>query len=256
MRKLRGRHAGEKTNAWFRIGMAGVGVPTGLLFKLRYRGAEHLPHTGGVILAVNHISYADPVVIGRFVYDAGRLPRYLAKDTLFTVPVVRTVLRGMGQVPVHRGGPDARKALDSAVAALRRGEVVIVYPEGTVTRDPDFWPAAGKTGVARLALLAPEIPVVPMGQWGAQVIDVYHKSYKVLPRREATVVAGPPLDLSEFRARETNPASPHSETLRAITATVMAAVTALVEDARGERRPTAVPPPVTPPVEGDPGVTA
>ena len=220
--------------------MAGVGVPTGWVFKLRYRGAENLPRTGGAIIAANHISYADPVVIGRFVYDAGRLPRYLAKDSLFEVPAVGRVMRGMGQVPVHRGGPDAQKALTSAVAALRRGELIIVYPEGTVTRDPDFWPSTGKTGLARLALLAPEIPVIPMGQWGAQVIDVYHKSFKILPRREATVVAGPPVDLSEFRRPDgEGPVAANSENLRAITTRVMAALTVQVEAARGEKRPPA-----------------
>lgn len=237
MQRRTGRERGEPTNPWFRIGMAGVGVPAGALFKLRYRGVENLPRTGGAILAVNHISYADPVVVGRFVYDAGRLPRYLAKDSLFRVPVVGTVLRGMGQVPVHRGGPDAGRALVSAVEALRRGELIIVYPEGTVTRDPDFWPATGKTGIARLALLAPEIPVIPMGQWGAQVIDVYGKSYKVFPRREATVVAGPPLDLSRFHARLPEGGVPTTELLRSMTTAVMAAVTAQVEIARGETRP-------------------
>jgi 1-acyl-sn-glycerol-3-phosphate acyltransferase len=236
-RRQRGRARSEPTNTWFRIGMAGAGVPTGMLFKLRYRGVENLPSTGGAILVANHISYADPVVIGRFVYDAGRLPRYLAKDGLFDVPVVGTVLRGMGQVPVHRGGPDAQRALTSAVAALRRGELIIVYPEGTVTRDPDFWPSTGKTGVARLALLAPEIPVIPLGQWGAQVIDVYHKSFKVLPRREATVAAGPPVDLSEFRARVPEGTAPSTEVLRAITAAVMDAVLTQVEVSRGEKRP-------------------
>lgn len=226
-----------------------VGVPAGLLFKLRYRGVEHLPRTGGVILAVNHISYADPVIVGRFVYDAGRNPRYLAKDSLFDVPVLGRGLRGMGQVPVHRGGPHAQEALDSAVAALRRGETIIVYPEGTVTRDPDFWPASGKTGIARLALLAPEIPVVPVGQWGPQTIDVYRKSFKLLPRRPATISAGPPVDLSRWRADVTAPAPPTAENLRTITRTVMARLVAQVEDARGEKRPDIPVPPVehTPP---------
>lgn len=223
--------------------MTAVGVPAGLLFKLRYRGQEHLPATGGVILAVNHISYADPVIVGRFVYDSGRNPRYLAKDSLFDVPVLGRGLRGMGQVPVHRGGPHAREALDSAVAALRRGETIIVYPEGTVTRDPDFWPAAGKTGVARLALLAPEIPVVPVGQWGPQTIDVYRKSFRVFPRRPATIVAGPPVDLSRWRDGEGGPAAPTVETLRTMTRVVMAGLLEQVEAARGERRPTPPPPP-------------
>ncbi len=246
--KQRGRNRTEPATPWFRAAMLVVGVPAGLLFKLRYRGVENLPPTGGVILAVNHISYADPVIVGRFVYDGGRNPRYLAKDSLFDVPVLGRGLRGMGQVPVHRGGPNAKQALDSAVAALRRGETIIVYPEGTVTRDPDFWPAAGKTGIARLALLAPEIPVVPVGQWGPQTIDVYRKSFKVFPRREATIVAGPPVDLSQWRGGEDGPVAPTAETLRTITRTVMTALVDQVAAARGEQRP-AVP---APPVENTP----
>ncbi|MHA3704411.1 lysophospholipid acyltransferase family protein [Jatrophihabitans sp. YIM 134969] len=240
------KHRGsiEPRTPWFRAAMVVVGVPAGLLFKLRYRGVEHLPRTGGVILAVNHISYADPVIIGRFVYDAGRNPRYLAKDSLFDVPILGRGLRGMGQVPVHRGGPHAKEALDSAVEALRRGETIIVYPEGTVTRDPDHWPAAGKTGIARLALLAPEIPVVPVGQWGPQTIDVYRKSFKVLPRKPATIAAGPAVDLSRWRHGADGPVAPTAENLRTMTRVVMDALLTQVEEARGEKRPPVSPPPV------------
>lgn len=235
--KTFGSRRSERPNGWFRVGMAGVGYPVSALFKLRWHHQENIPQHGGVIVVANHISYVDPVVVGRYLYDAGRLPRFLAKDAIFEVPAVGAVMRGMGQVPVHRGGPEAQQALSSAVDALRRGEVVVVYPEGTVTRDPAWWPRSGKTGAARLALLAPEIPVLPVGQFGAQVFDVYRKSFTIVPRREAHVTSGPLVDLAEFRARVPEGVTPSTEVLRAMTRRIMAAVTAQVEVVRGQDAP-------------------
>lgn len=233
--KARGRQRGERTPFWFGFSLAGVTLPVSAVFKLRWHEQQHIPLTGGAIVVVNHISYADPLVVGRYVYDAGRLPRFLAKDSLFDVPAVGAAMRGMGQVPVHRGGADAQEALSSAVRALRRGEVIIVYPEGTVTRDPQWWPRPGKTGAARLAVSAPEIPVIPLGQWGAQnAIDVYGHRYKVWPRQEAHVTAGPPLDLSRWRGAGQ---APTADVLRAITRTMMGAITANVAVLRAEPAP-------------------
>lgn len=229
--KRRGRDRGERTPLWFGLALAAVTVPISAVYKLRWHGQHRIPHTGGAIVVINHISYADPLVVGRYLYDCGRLPRYLAKDTLFRVPLMATVLRGMGQVPVQRGRAEASEALTAAVAALRQGQLIVVYPEGTVTRDPDWWPMPGKTGAARLALLAPEIPVIPMGQWGAQnAVDVYHHRYRAWPRAEAHVTAGPALDLSRWRTDPPQPLS--AELLHTVTATIMAAITQQVAGLR------------------------
>ena len=142
-----------------------VSLTTGL-FKRDWRHIERIPKDGPAIIAVNHVSYADPFVVARLVWDAGRIPRFLGKAPLFEVPVVGTILSAAGQIPVRRATRAAADSLDDAVAALRAGEIVVIYPEGTVTRDPDFWPIVGKTGVARLALLAPQVPLIPVGQWG------------------------------------------------------------------------------------------
>ncbi|MCW2606054.1 MAG: phospholipid/glycerol acyltransferase [Frankiales bacterium] len=193
-----------------------------------WRGAEHVPATGGVILAVNHISTADPVVLADFVLFALHRPaRFLAKSTLFVGGgLVARVLRGAGQIPVHRGTADASKALEAAVAALQAGECVVLYPEGTVTKDPERWPMLAKTGVARLALLS-GAPVVPVGQWGAQRLRAVGTE-----RLPVTVVAGPAVDLSAYRERELT-----GEVLRAATDDVMRAVTSLVAELRGETPP-------------------
>jgi 1-acyl-sn-glycerol-3-phosphate acyltransferase len=213
--------------------------PPLVLFTRRdWRGLEHVPATGGVILAANHISHVDPLTLAHFViYGAHRVPRFMAKDTLFKGRgIVGSTMRGAHQIPVYRRTADASLALRDAVAALDAGECVIIYPEGTVTRDPDKWPMQGKTGVARLALLS-GAPVVPVAQWGPQdLLDSYRRpGLRLLPRKTVSVLVGPPVDLSAYRDRELT-----ADVLRAATGDVMRAITRLVEELRGQRAPDAV----------------
>ncbi len=126
--------------------------PLMLLTKRDWRGVEHLPRTGGCVVATNHVSEFDPVPFAHFIYDNGRLPRFLGKAEVFKVPVVGRIIHSAGQIPVYRKTTDAAKAFSAAVAAVQKGECVVVYPEGTLTRDPDLWPMVGKTGAARIAL--------------------------------------------------------------------------------------------------------
>jgi 1-acyl-sn-glycerol-3-phosphate acyltransferase len=207
---------------------------TRLLFTVRWYGLDRIPKSGGAIVAVNHISYADPIVFGRFIWDAGRAPRYLAKASLFSAPFpIGRVMTGSGQIPVHRGAADAAEALQAAVDALRRGQLVLIYPEGTVTRDPDFWPMQAKTGIARLALMVPEAPVIPVGQWGAQnFLDFYRKRFRPLPRTRVSVSVGEPVQLAEFAGRP-----PSREVLQAMTERIMVAVRDEVATLRGEPAP-------------------
>jgi len=207
---------------------------TTLLFRRRWLGLDRIPATGPAIVAVNHISYADPLIFARFIWDAGRVPRYLAKASLFTLPFpLGRIITGAGQIPVHRDTADAAQALQGAVDALRRGEVVLIYPEGTVTRDPDFWPMRAKTGVARLALLAPGVPVVPVGQWGAQhFLDFYARKFRPMPRKRITIAAGAPVDLSDFAG-----STPDSAVLQEMTDRIMVAIRDLVAEIRGEQPP-------------------
>jgi 1-acyl-sn-glycerol-3-phosphate acyltransferase len=224
----------ESSTPWLTLCVLLLWAPIGALFKLRWRHIELIPPAGPAILVVNHVSYADPFVVARYVYDAGRAPRFLAKRSLFHLKVIGRILRGAGQIPVDRGTSGARQSLDEAVAALRRGEVVIVYPEGTVTRDPNWWPMVGKTGAARLALLAPDVPVIPVAQWGAQfAVDVYHKRYRLLPRKTVTLTTGLPLDLHRFHGR---PAT--TQILREMTDAIMRALCDLLGDLRCEPVPT------------------
>ncbi|UQX89958.1 1-acyl-sn-glycerol-3-phosphate acyltransferase [Jatrophihabitans telluris] len=204
-----------------------------LAWRRRWIGSDRIPRRGPAILAINHISYADPFVIARLLWDIGRLPRFLAKSTIFHVPVIGRVVANAGQIPVYRGTADAAAALQGAVQALERGEIVLIYPEGTVTRDPDFWPMQAKSGTARLALLAPDVPVIPVGQWGSQeFLDFYARRFRPLPRKTVTVAVGAPLDLSRYRGRP-----PTAALLHEMTDEIMGAVTAQVAVIRGQNPP-------------------
>ncbi len=202
------------------------------LTKQRWKGGEHVPPTGGVVLAANHISHLDPLTFAHFVYGYGRLPRFLAKKVVFDVPVVGTLLRATRQIPVQRLTSDASQSFTAAVAAVREGECVVVYPEGTISRDPGLWPMTGKTGAARIAL-ASGAPVVPVAQWGANhILAPYAKWPRLLPRRTIRVSAGPPVDLDDLRSQEVTP-----ELLREATERIMAAITRLLEEIRGAQAP-------------------
>jgi 1-acyl-sn-glycerol-3-phosphate acyltransferase len=199
-----------------------------------WQGMENIPRTGGVVVCPNHISYADPLTLAHFIYDAGRAPRFLAKAALFEIPLVGRLLRGAAQIPVLRASKDASLAFSAAVGAVERGECVCIYPEGTVTRDPQLWPMVGKTGAARVAL-ATGAPVIPVAQWGPQeILPPYHKVPRILARHRIRIVAGPPVDLSEYEDRELSTA-----VLRAATEKIMSAITTLLAELRNESPPLA-----------------
>jgi 1-acyl-sn-glycerol-3-phosphate acyltransferase len=205
-----------------------------LLFKRDWHGMENIPASGGFITVVNHNSYLDPLSYAHFQYNTGRVPRFLAKHGLFSAPFVGTVLRGTKQIPVYRETTNASNAFQAAVDAVNSGECVAVYPEGTLTRDPDQWPMSGKTGAARIALLT-HAPVIPVAQWGAnEAMPPYTKGKKLrlFPRKTLKVLAGPPIDLSEWMGQE-----PTSEVLRAATDAIMESVTVLLAGLRGEPVP-------------------
>jgi 1-acyl-sn-glycerol-3-phosphate acyltransferase len=225
---------------WYRLAVVILKPLMLLLTKRRWSGFENVPKEGGVIVAANHISYVDPIALAdAILFSTGRLPRYLAKASLFKGNgIVGRTMRGAGQIPVHRNTADASAALKDAVLALHRGELITIYPEGTVTRDPDKWPMAARTGVARLALLS-GAPVIPVAQWGAQEIhDSYRtKGIHLLPRHDIIVQAGPPVDLDAFRGKELT-----SEVLHDATDRIMTAIREMLEGIRDEKAPAEVTP--------------
>lgn len=202
------------------------------LTRREWEGAEHLPVDRGFLVVTNHISYADPLTLAHFLHDHEAPPRFLAKEGLFRLPVGGRILTGAQQIPVHRETAVAGGALAAAVEAVRSGECVVIYPEATLTRDPQLWPMVGKTGAARLALTT-GCPVIPIAQWGAhELLPPYGRRPHPFPRTRIQVRAGAPLDLSAFADRSTE-----APTLRAATDRILDAIVALLEDLRHEQAP-------------------
>jgi 1-acyl-sn-glycerol-3-phosphate acyltransferase len=202
------------------------------LMKRDWRGQEHLPAEGGLIVAANHLSYADWAAMSLFVHEAGRYPAFLIKSSAFDVKLIGPYLRLLGQLPVHRGGTDAALVLKDGERALAAGECLVIYPEGTATRDPAGWPMVAKTGVARLALDT-GVPVIPVANWGAQDILPYGSTRPhPVPRKLVHMRAGPPVDLSAFAGQPLT-----APTLREATAAIMADITGLLAEIRGEQPP-------------------
>lgn len=207
-----------------------------LLFRLRYRNAERLPVTGPVLLVANHVSVLDPLSCARLVFDNGRLPHFLAKESVFK-GFAGTLLRSAGQIPVYRFSAEAHEALDAAKADLDAGNVVVIYPEGSVTRDPDWWPMQARTGVARLALTTDAV-VLPVAQWGPHRVHDYHtKKLRLRFRAPADYQVGEPVDLSAQRAAVRAGAPLSAELLRETTDLVMGRVRDELAVLRGETPP-------------------
>jgi len=202
------------------------------LTRRDWSGAENLPRDRGFVAVSNHISHVDPFVFAHFLNDSGVVPHFLGKVEVFRIPLVGSILRGAEQIPVHRETGEASDAYRSAVEAVGEGKCIAIYPEGTVTRQPDLWPMRGKTGAARIALET-RCPVVPIAQWGAQaILAPYGHRPSVLPRHTMRVRAGAPVDLADLHDRPVT-----REVLSDATERIMTALTRELEVLRGETAP-------------------
>jgi 1-acyl-sn-glycerol-3-phosphate acyltransferase len=225
--------ASEKTPIFRLISIIAL-PPMAFLARLNLHGVENVPTTGAFVLAPNHYSEIDPLVTGVAMWKVGRMPRYLAKASLFSLPVIGALLRASGQIPVERAG--ATRKNDPLAAAKRiaeGGHAVVIYPEGSLTREPDLWPMRGKTGAVRTAL-EQSIPIIPAAHWGTQnVMPRYGGKLSLWPpRKPIEILFGPAVDLSAFAGKPLD-----SATLVEATAVVMDAITKLCEELRGETAP-------------------
>ncbi|MEI8222282.1 MAG: lysophospholipid acyltransferase family protein [Actinomycetes bacterium] len=220
------------TNGYFKFGAAVLIPILSLITKRDWRGMENIPKSGPVIVVGNHISYADALVFSHFLYKNGRAPRYLGKAAVFRIPIIGRIIAGSGQIPVERESDSARLALQNAIAVVQAGHCLGVYPEGTLTRDENFWPMRAKTGIARLAIIT-QVPVVPCAQFGAQnVWPRYGKLPRFWRRTKVSIWAGEPLEFSKWMGKEEDPGA-----LAEATEYVMSALTRLLEQIRGESAP-------------------
>lgn len=226
------RKLSEKLDAGFAIAVPIVKPFLKATTTQQWDGAEKIPATGGVILALNHVSHIDPLTAAHITWDYGRLSRYLAKASLFNVPLVGAVMRGAGQIPVERAAAGT-DALKNAIEAVKAGKLIVVYVEGSITKDPEGWPMVGKSGAARIAL-ATGAPVIPVGQWGAQyLLNGYDKKFSPFPRKRIQMKVGDPVDLADLE----HGARPGHEAVAAATDRIMKTIVDLVADIRGEEPP-------------------
>ncbi len=220
------------TNPAFRFGAAVMRPILNLIVKRDWRGGEKLPKSGPAIVVCNHISYLDPLTFSHFLYNNGRAPRYLGKESVFKIPIIGFIIKSAGQIPVKRESKDAIQGYEHAIAVLKAGHLLGVYPEGTLSRDPELWPMKGKTGVARLALQT-GVPVYPCASWGPEkVIPPYGKRIKLFPRTKVTVLMGEPVDLSKWKGK-----SADSVAVEEATEAIMDEITRLLVEIRGEPAP-------------------
>jgi 1-acyl-sn-glycerol-3-phosphate acyltransferase len=222
----------EKDGFWVKTAAA-VFYPITWLAKRVTRGTDRIPRQGAAILVFNHISHLDPVIDAVFVHRLKRVPRFLAKDSLFRIPVAGRIVGGAGTIPVYRGTTKAGDSLRAADEALREGKIVVIYPEGTISKDPENWPMRSFPGVARLAL-AHDVPVLPIARWGTQaILNGYTKKFTPFPRKTVTTYVGEPVDLSQFRSEQ----QPSNVTYVRATERIMTEVKTLLAEIRDEPAP-------------------
>lgn len=222
----------RNVGAAFRIAEVILRPPLTVMARREWRGGEYLPKGQGFVAVGNHISHLDPLTFAHYLYDHDCPPHFLAKESVFRLPVAGRIITAAGQIPVYRQTTQASHAYTAAVEAVRRGECVAVYPEATLTRDPGLWPMVGKTGAARIALET-GCPVIPVVQWGVQeILAPYAKRPRLLPRKTVRVWAGPAVDLDDLRGRQTDVG-----TLRLATDRILDAMAAVLSAMRQEEPP-------------------
>lgn len=209
-----------------------VRPPLTLLTKRDYRGVENLGIDSGIVVCPNHISWFDPLVIAQFLWDNDRPPRFLGKASIFRIPILGKVIKNAGQIPVYRNSHAAALSVNYSIASVKRGEAVVIYPEGTLTRDPNLWPMNGKSGAVNVALSA-NAPLIPIAHWGAQeIMPPYQKKLNLFPIKTVKVIAGPPLNLDDLRGRPID-----SEILKIGTTRLMNEIARLLGQLRNEESP-------------------
>jgi 1-acyl-sn-glycerol-3-phosphate acyltransferase len=170
-----------------------------LFFRWRLLGTNNIPKGGPVIIAANHISYFDPLCHAYLIDRAGRKCRFFAKSELWKNPFLRFVLTHAHQIPVQRGSGESGP-VEKAIEWLERGELVVIYPESTITTNPDLSPMQGKTGVGRVAL-ATGAPVVPVAVWGSHWVRPKRRKRVQKWRRLIVLKAGEPLRFEDLAGR-------------------------------------------------------
>lgn len=230
MPKISGR---ERTFAVYAV--AAILAPlVRLIMRPVSEGIERLPKSGPYILVGNHVTHVDALAVAYFIFvQTKRAPHFLAKEGLFRVPVLGKILLAAGQIPVYRsGGLRNDEPMRVAHAYLEAGHSICIFPEGTLTRDPNLWPMRGRSGAVRLALET-GVPIYSIAHWGSEkILPRYTSKFRPGFWKPVRILVGGEIDLSSYRKRQLSP-----QELHAATEVVMQAITKLVEQLRGEKSP-------------------
>ena len=204
-----------------------------LLYKVEVTGTENLPKTGGYVLAANHVTTLDALAVAYMMYfRLHRAPHFLAKEGLFRTPIVGPVLLACGQIPVFRSGRNNTDPMQSAYDVLNAGHTIGIFPEGTLTREPNQWPMRARTGAIRLSLET-GVPIIPVGQWGTEaVMETYSSKIRPKPWHKVRIVIGKPISMDPYKDKKMS-----TEDLVELSDKVMVEITKIVEELRGEKAP-------------------
>lgn len=222
----------DERDRFWRVGCSLLAAPISLAFRVRVEGIEHVPAEGPAILAGNHVSSLDGVVLAVVIARrAHRVTRFLVAAEFFERRLFRRTLLRARQVPVRRGSGDAA-ALDDAASALRGGGLVGIYPEGTINPDPAAGLLRGRSGAARLAL-ATAAPIVPVGIAGTEIRWPRSGLTARRPMRPALVLVFGPAVHPPSRPPGPPPTEDETQaTVDALTATLMMAIARWTDRAR------------------------
>jgi len=159
---------GDEFSLWWRVTIPMFLPLVRLLFRVRVEGVEHVPSTGPVVIAFNHVSVLDGPVLGlETVWRARRRMRFLVATEVYEKRLIGWIVRKYEQIPIQRGSGDAG-ALDLAISTVKAGAVAAVAPEGRVDdHGGELGLQRMRSGIARIALPT-GAPIVPVGIWGTQ----------------------------------------------------------------------------------------
>lgn len=202
--------------------------------KFAVENPHRLPQNSPAIIAAYHSNHLDPILVGLAIWRNGKLPHFLAKSSLFSGPL-GVILKAIGQIPVLRASAQAGDSLEYAKLALANNEVVVIYPEGTLTKDPELWPQHFKSGTARLALET-GAPIIPVAHWGLERVRPRGAKFlSFAPRTHTSVVRfGEPIDYQDLWDKRESKASKTILTRR-LTNTIAAMVADMSGRALPER---------------------
>ncbi|OKL47413.1 hypothetical protein BSR29_02690 [Boudabousia liubingyangii] len=205
-----------------------------LVTRAQFEGYENLPKKGGYLVVSNHSASFDAVTMVFFFLKGHKGIRFAAKHTLFSAPILGPILKAMGHVPVYRQTKRAANIISQCSDAINHGAIIGIYPEGTTTREAQYWPMTAKTGAAKIALNT-GCPIIPVIAWGNQQ---FLPRYSLIPRfwrrPRIQVKALPPLNYEDLLSAYT---SGDDQAPRALSDRIMAVITEELATMRGEEAP-------------------